>query len=242
MPARLQEKLKLLLRKAGLKPVLVGLYKAFIRPARIRRYLDSHEVRKLQIGSGPNLLPGWLNTDIRLGLKNRGGSYAFLDATKRFPFQDETFDYLFCEHLIEHMGYGKARGMLRECLRVLKPGGKIRISTPDLHFLIELYSPEKTELQKRYIARAVSKSLPEIGIKEDVFVINNFFRAWGHEFIYDYKVLKGTLESAGFVGVERQEVGASRDPNFSALESHGGVIGAEFNRLETLVVEGRKPD
>jgi len=242
MPAMMQEKLKLFLRKVGLKPVFVALYKAFIRPAKIRRYLESHEVLKLQIGSGPNLLMGWLNTDIRLGLRSGGGSYVFLDATKRLPFQDETFDYVFCEHLIEHMGYGEARGMLRECLRVLKPGGKIRISTPDMRFLMELYNPEKTELQKRYIIRAVSKSLPEIGIHEDVFVINNFFRAWGHEFIYDYKVLKGTLESAGFVGVERQEVGESGDRNFSGLESHGGVIGDEFNRLETLVVEGQKPD
>jgi len=238
-------KIKFFLKKTGLMSVFIPPYRLLarlVRPGKIRRYLDSHEVPKLQIGSGPHILEGWLNTDINPDPGIRGGRSAFLDARKHFPFKDEIFDYVFCEHLIEHMEYRKGIGMLQECFRVLKPGGKIRISTPDLCFLMKLYDPRKTELQERYISRAVEANMPEIGIQEDVFVINNFFRAWGHRFIYDYKVLKGALESVGFVGVSPQKVGQSSDPNLSALEFHGDIIGEEFNRLETLIVEGMKPD
>jgi predicted SAM-dependent methyltransferase len=241
----MNNKTKLFLKETGLMPILIPPYRLLarlIRPWKIRRYLVSHGIRKLQIGSGPHILEGWLNTDINPDLGRRGGSSVFLDAAKPFPFKDETFDYVFCEHLIEHMEYRKGIGMLHECFRVLKRGGKIRISTPDMSFLMELYSPKKTELQTRYISRAVKTSLPEIGINEDVFVINNFFRAWGHKFIYDFKVLKRAMESVGFVGVSPQKVGESSDRNLSALEFHGNVIGDEFNRLETLIVEGRKPD
>ena len=222
----MNSKLMTFLRKTGLKPVLISVYRSFcrtIRPGKIRRYLTSHETKKLQIGSGRSALEGWLNTDISPIPGSRGGP-VFLDARKRFPFADAVFDYMFCEHMIEHLEYGQGLEMLRECFRVLKPGGKIRVSTPDLRFLVELYGPDKTELQKSYISRAVKINLPEIGIDEDVFVINNFFRAWGHKFIYDFKALKRALEGAGFSGVAPQKVGQSSDPNLSALESHGSVI------------------
>jgi predicted SAM-dependent methyltransferase len=241
----MNKKLKLFLKKTGLMPILIHPYRflaRLVRSGKIRSYLGSHEVLKLQVGSGPHFLEGWLNTDINPDLSRRGGNSVFLDARKPFPFGDETFDYVFCEHLIEHLEYRTGIRMLRECFRVLKPGGKIRISTPDLGFLLELYNPRKTELQERYISRAVEVNLPAIRIPEDVFVINNFFRAWGHKFIYDYKVLKRAMESVGFVAVTPQKVGDSSDRNLAAMEFHGDVIGEEFNRLETLVVEGRKPD
>ncbi len=237
----MNKKIKQLLKKTKLIYVLISLNRSYgklVRGGKIRRYLDSHEIRKLQIGSGKNILKGWLNTDINPG---RVGSSICLDATKRFPFGNGTFDYVFCEHLIEHMEYREGVRMLRECFRVLKPGGKMRISTPDIHFLIELYSPKKTALQKKYISWAMKSFMPKIGIKEDVFVINNFFRAWGHKFIYDFEVMKETMESAGFAGISPQKMGKSSDRNLSGLESHGDNIGDEFNLLETMILEGKKP-
>ena len=71
-------------------------------------------------------------------------------------------------------------------------------------------------------------------------MINNFFRSWGHQFIYDFKVLCRTLEEAGFKEVSRCEVGESRDPHLQNLESHGRRIGEDFNRLETMAVEALK--
>jgi SAM-dependent methyltransferase len=97
-----------------------------------RRYLAQSKVKKLHIGCGKNVLPGWLNMDALPLLPD----VLYLDATRRFSFKDAAFDYIFSEHMIEHISYQHGLNMLAECRRVLQPSGKIRISTPDLNFLV----------------------------------------------------------------------------------------------------------
>jgi predicted SAM-dependent methyltransferase len=163
-----------------------------------------------------------------------------MDAKKKFPFATNTFDYVFCEHLIEHLNYWDGLRFVQECYRVLRPGGKLRIATPDLRFLIELYRKNKTALQQRYIRWAVT-SQTNFGIYLDTFVINNFFRSWGHKFIYDYKTLKDLMIRCGFGAITQYNPGESDDKNLEGIESHNHEIGDEFNRLESLILEGTKP-
>jgi len=211
-----------------------SLLKAACRKG-VKAYFDSHPVRKLQLGGGGNILNGWLNTDLC-----QGKDTFFLDVKEPFPFDDRSFDYIYCEHLVEHLSYREGSRMLRECYRVMKPGGRLRVSTPDLQFLIRLYNPEKTDLQDRYITWITDNFLSDIDVYQDTFVINNFFRDWGHRIIYDFKALQGMMARAGFVDIVRCEIGESADENLRLLERHGDVITDEFNRLETFVAEGRR--
>src|SRR5258706_5700451 len=110
-------------------------------------YLNEHRTAKLHIGCGDNLLDGWLNTDLLAETAN----VLCCAVTEPFPFVNNQFDYIFSEHVIEHMPHSKGSLMLKECFRVLKPNGKIRISTPDLAFLIDLYNNQKSDLQESYI-------------------------------------------------------------------------------------------
>lgn len=206
------------------------------RQARINNYLQAVEIPKLQLGSGENILQGWLNTDL-----DPSKNTVFLDARRSFPFRDNIFSYIFCEHLIEHLDYQEGEFMLRECFRSLKPGGKIRIATPDLKFLIELYAPEKNEIQKRYISWATDSFLPGLKIYKDIFIINNFFQNWGHKFIYDFETLNNALGKAGFINIIDFCAGSSKDVNFQNIESHGKCIPDEFNKLETMAIEAEKP-
>ena len=208
------------------------------RSRAIRRYLQSHPQRRLHLGCGPNILEGWLNTD----LEPIGKRMVLLDVQKRFPFDDEQFDEVFTEHLIEHLDYAAGGHMLRECFRVLRPGGRITVATPDLQFLIDLHRLENTELQKRYLAWSAATFHEDAGMCSDVFVINSFFRDWGHQFIYDFDALRNQMIQAGFTNVIRLSLDGAANGRIRKLISHGTQIPEEFNRLETMVAQAAKPE
>jgi len=204
------------------------------RRRKIRKYLNDARVRKLHIGASNSLLPGWLNTDIASWSRE----IIYMDATRRFPIPDDSFDYVMAEHVIEHVDHPAAQVMLQECYRILKPGGKVRLATPDLEVLIGLHSREKSDAQRYYIDWIVGRCLPDVSSCKDVFVINNAFRAWGHRFLYDRDTLGHTLAAAGFDEVKTCRAGISEDPNLQNLEAHGKEIQDEqINQFETIVLE-----
>jgi SAM-dependent methyltransferase len=55
------------------------------------------------------------------------------------PFKDNSTRLIFSAHLIEHLPQETLPVLLRECYRILKPGGRIRIECPDIEKLVELY-------------------------------------------------------------------------------------------------------
>jgi predicted SAM-dependent methyltransferase len=194
----------------------------------ITRYLAEHEVRKLQLGAAENIKPGWLNTDLH-GY-GRGDELVYLDVRRRFPLPDASFDLVYSEHTLEHLTYAQGQQCLRECFRVLRPGGTIRTATPSLEQLARLY--DGGDLQERYVRWAVETLEPEVGAPLPGVVLNNFFRSWGHRFIYDPQTLRYALTEAGFVEIEEQQL--------SELERHLAEA-PEFNQLETFVLEARRP-
>ena len=199
------------------------------------QYILQSHVRKLHLGCGWNLLPGWLNMDYLP--ESRDALY--LDARRPFFFRDETFDYVFSEHMIEHIPYHDGRNMLGECHRILKRCGKIRISTPDLAFLIELYRADKSPLQQEYIAwanRTFVKHAPE---DNEVFIINNFMRDWGHTFIYDKNTLTTAMAAAGFINIYKCDLRQSKECALRNLENLERIP-VKFLEMETITLEGTK--
>jgi predicted SAM-dependent methyltransferase len=201
----------------------------------LARYLAESRSPKLNIGWGGRELPGWLNTDYNPASRTA----VHLDMRQRFPFQDETFDYIYTEHVIEHISYGDGLRLLTECFRVLKRPGKIRISTPDLHFLVDLARPDKSDLQRAYIKWAANSFIPGAPDDNEVFVINNFVRNWGHTFIYDENTLRGALQNAGFTAIAKFDQHESNDAALRNLENEHHLP-PDFLRLESFTLEGSK--
>ena len=203
-----------------------------------KAYLATHQVRKLEIGAQVASLDGWLSTDVDPVSEGT----VFLDATTPFPFDCGTFDYIYCEHMIEHISWQKGQTMLRECHRVLKPRGVMRIATPDLEVILGLYSPTLSPAQTGYIEWMVRKELPEVSTHKAAFVINNAFRNWGHQFIYDRKLMTLALERCGFIDIRRCAYGESGEEHLRHIETHGKHIGDEkIARFESMIFEGTRP-
>jgi predicted SAM-dependent methyltransferase len=212
-----------------------------MRPYVVSRYLRSHDVRKLQIGTHVAPLAGWLNSDLypktfnSLTLDAAKRFQVTMDAAKRFPLPDQSFDYVFSEHQMEHIRHQGAISMIAECYRILKPGGKVRIAVPSLDRLIELLGA-RTALHDRYMRHKTDLCYP--GAKPNpCFAFNAAFMNWGHCFIYDRETLRMMMGNAGFTDVRFFDPGESDDPNLKGIE----VRIAELDAYETMVAQAVKP-
>ncbi len=219
---------------------LATMHRRILFSQALQRYLNGESLKKLQIGSGDNMLEGWFNTD----LYPRKGFF-YLNAEKPFPIKDGVFDRIFSEHMIEHISYSKARSQLEEWYRALRPGGRIRIATPNLEFYISLFDSSNVDTERERYKTWVTKNwLASYGVNDapPSMFINLVMRSWGHLFIYDKETLAGLLEEVGFIDVSQFRSQESEDESFTNIERHGFLIGnPEANTLETLVLEAEKP-
>src|ERR1700684_350724 len=95
---------------------------------------------KLHLGAGAHHMKGWLNLDAELprGLPEMHGFTQWI-APARIPAGDGEADYVYSEHFLEHLTLEDGEAVLAEAHRVLKPGGVLRVSTPDLARILKAY-------------------------------------------------------------------------------------------------------
>lgn len=161
----------------------------------------AHE--KLHLGCGSNIIPEWTNVD----LSDLKGVTKW-DLTKSLPVDSSSVDYIYSEHFIEHITREQAKGLLIECSRVLRMGGVLRISTPDLRKLVNEY---------------LSGNLmewSELGWNPDTpcALMNEGMRLWGHQYLYDAAELKQLLLDCGFDSVELMSWRESKHHELRGLE------------------------
>jgi predicted SAM-dependent methyltransferase len=68
---------------------------------------------------------------VAVDLKPRPGWSVIHDLREPFPLAANRVDRILSEHCFEHLDRDTLAGVLRECHRVLKPGGLLRIAVPD---------------------------------------------------------------------------------------------------------------
>ena len=92
-------------------------------------------MRFLNLGCGHRFHPEWENVDF----SSAAPGVRTYDLRKGIPFPEASFNVVYHSHVLEHFPKGTALGFLRECHRVLKPGGVIRVVVPDLERIALLY-------------------------------------------------------------------------------------------------------
>ncbi len=159
--------------------------------AKIRSWLAQPGVKVVNLGGGSNVFERWLTADI----DPRADVY--VDITRPLPFEDATLDVIYLEEVIEHVSRFQGRALMAECMRALKAGGNLRITTPDLDAYVASF--DATD------ARAI--------------VVNDIFYEHGHRHIYSRAGVKDLLLGAGFCDLRESSF---RDPEsrFGYYDTH----------------------
>ena len=200
---------------------------------------------KINLGCGLAVAPGWINVDgslntlmarlpaalQKIGYRLTGanqyyGQEQFLkllndhrfvhhDLGRGIPFNDNSVDFIFTSHFLEHLFEQQAERLLVESFRVLKNGGTLRISVPDLSYAISLYQTgHKHQMLRDYFFVDESDS---------------FYAR--HKYMYDFELLKEKLNAAGFTDVQRRVYQEGETPDLHLLDNRPE---------ESLFVEARK--
>src|SRR6478672_908318 len=179
-------------RFAGIKaPIIWRAIGAPVSAKYRENWLSAPGEKVINLGGGSNISDSFLTVDI----DPRADCY--VDLRKPLPFPDNSVDAVFCEEAIEHLSKADGLAMLIECGRVMRPGGKIRITTPDLDW---------------FAAGILDRS-----ISCDFF--NEIFFSHNHRYIYSRRELTNLLRTANFVSI-RASTYKDMNSALGALDSH----------------------
>jgi len=170
---------------------------------------------RLHVGSGGVRLEGWVNIDIEAA----DGVDLVVDVRQGLPFTG--VDAIYAEHFLEHLGADDAVFFLREAHRILAAGGRLRLSTPNLHWVVA-------------INHELAKENPP-GESADLH-LNRAFYCWGHRFLWSRTTLENALTSCGFQDIRWCGYGESEHEDFRGLEGHVTYPDHEHHQ-HVLVVE-----
>lgn len=160
---------------------------------------------KLNLGSFTQMFHrGWTNVDVHdLQGFAQHYNYKYLrhDVRNGLPFGTGAVDLIYTSHMLEHLSYDDGLRVLRECRRVLRPGGAARVIVPDARLLMSLYYDDVSNNG----AAGYAEKLAEFAeINDGVAAAPTpAGRLWallheGHAACYDWETLRDALARAGF--------------------------------------------
>jgi predicted SAM-dependent methyltransferase len=194
----------------------------------IRKYLQGGGFKGLHIGCGRNLHRGWMNSDaaftvnrillprLNSNVNDKLDIDFLLDITKPLPFPDGCLDAIHSSEVVEHIERRYVKPFFSEAHRVLKPGGVLRFTTPDLKAICQTYlGVHETATLADHATTWLEKEFsPD-------YWINAMFRFWGHQWVWDCPAMENLLRSSGFSRVEcvQPQETKSGMPQLENLES-----------------------
>jgi predicted SAM-dependent methyltransferase len=150
---------------------------------------------KLNLGCGSSLKPGWVNADLFTP-----GADLPLDLREPLPFEDASATVIYSEHFFEHLEYpSEVEPFLKECWRVLAPGGRFSVGVPDTKWPLLSYANGN---QEYFLQAKNQKWGPDWCHQTPLHQINYHFRQGReHKYAWDFETLSQVLMEAGFVDI-----------------------------------------
>jgi len=210
---------------------------------------------RLNLGCGPVHPAHWVNVDgsNRAWLASRfswldrflvtlwilpptefNATTVYANLLRRLPWGDHTVEAIYMGEILEHFSQKEGEHVLRECYRVLKPGGILRIRVPDHACFWKNYIEEYTRIMEQPRdewsldhTRWTAMYFHDICIRRP-----RFWQSMGHyhKWMYDEISLILLVEAVGFQCVERKTFHQSCIPQIEVVEVR-----------DDLIVEARRP-
>ncbi len=188
-------------------------------------------MRKLNLGSGPNSARGWINYDwglmpligkfrltsllVKFHVLDKSYDWKWpkielVDVRNGLPDEDSTVDYIYCSHVLEHFDKETTLKILKECRRVLKNKGIIRVVLPDLKIFVKNYKGAESFNREFY------------GFDKDLYIgtlakIKRLFIR-GHQWMYDKNSARQLLKEVGFKNIRTCSFRKGFVPNLESLD------------------------
>ena len=99
------------------------------------------EEKKLNVGSGCMLMPGYINFDV-VKVVRGDKSTDVIDEAKNIlkHFDLDSFDEIVCCHILEHLRPVDGKKLIQDCYKLLKKGGVLVIECPDILKCIQMWN------------------------------------------------------------------------------------------------------
>lgn len=192
---------------------------------------------KLNLGCGPvPVVADWLNYEwgmlpllsrfprvrrlvVRLGFLAPNYDapwprFQFVDIRKGLPLGDGTAAFIYCSHVLEHLERWESLRILRECRRVLKPGGRLRVVVPDLAIICRSYLEGNTAWDTCRMLWGHAKDVEPAGWKGRL--ARHFIRP--HQWHYGHAEMEQLMRDAGFAEVRASRFREGDFPDLDPLE------------------------
>lgn len=176
-------------------------------------------MRQLHFGCGPNRLPApWENFDREV------------DIRRDLPFPTESARFIFAEHVIEHVEFVHGLAFLRECWRVLEPGGVLRFGFPDVtRFVFEADV-------KAYLNFLSMVSHGGHSGRSDIYRF--IMSGSGHRSCWVRSMAEAAVVAVGFSSVGACEYATSTRKELVGIDGHHKTSPVAI--IETTVLEAKK--
>ncbi len=205
---------------------------------RLEQNVQDLSIDRLHAGCGNVFLPGWLNITYEPReeygcIKEVKGAWVLnYNLLKPWPVGKDSIRFIAASHFIEHLDLNDGIRFLKESFRVMKDGGAIRLSCPDL----ELYARNYVQGNKNFFEHKLIRewcTFQQAQTPGEILAAKAYDSGGSHKWFYDYDSLKHILESAGFRHVRRCQRLEGDVPDLVSIEL------AE-REMETVYVEAVK--
>jgi len=175
---------------------------------------DASRPLRLNLGCGDKILPGYVNVDV---VESRAGQKpdVVCDLHDLAPFADGSADEVLAVHVVEHFWRWEVADVLREWVRVLKPGAPLVLECPNLASACDTF-----------LANAVDGARADAAGQRTMWVFYGD-PAWKdplmiHRWGYTPESLKRLLAEAGLADVRQEpaqfKLREPRDMRFTGIK------------------------